>query len=408
MTAELLLPSQRRSLSEYLAGDGYTALTWARADPAAGRAALLSTTLTGLGGAHFPLSRKVAAMLDQPGPRAVVCNAAEDEPGSGKDLALLAANPHVVIEGSLIAAAALDAEEVVFYLSENATDQIAGLTSALAEHAERQPSGGPALRLVPAPDRYVAGEATAAVSAIDGGAGKPTGHPPHPTECGVGGRPTLVSNCETLANLPRMLRAAQRGVEPHWTRLTTLSGDIAKPGVYEVNPAVDTFAALIVRAGGLTGSGVLKALQPGGPSSRFLPATAAGTAIRDADIRAAGSQPGCLAVRVVTTDSCIVEICAEITDFFAREQCGQCPPCRMKTQTYQRTLQQISSGKGSWDLLDKLGTVEDFVSDMPRKCALIDMPTPPITSARTLFPGDFGAHIEYGSCAPTPTPAVAH
>src|SRR6185437_13491481 len=98
----------------------------------------------------------------------------------------------------------------------------------------------------------------------------PTGQPPYPTEKGVNGLPTLVANCETLANLPRIIRAAMAGTEPPWTRLTTVTGDIAEPGVYEIDPYTDTFADLFTRAGSVTGSGHLKAFQPGGPSSRFL------------------------------------------------------------------------------------------------------------------------------------------
>ncbi|MDN4522724.1 SLBB domain-containing protein [Mycolicibacterium austroafricanum] len=398
MTTALLLPAQRQDLDAYLAHGGYRALSAVAADPQRARTLLRATTLTGLGGAHFPLARKVTAVLDQPGPRAVLCNAAEDEPGSGKDRALLSANPHLVIEGALIAAVALEAGDVVLYVSQTATAERESLATALDERDIPGLVPGTHVRIVTAPDRYVAGEASAAISVVERGDGKPMGQPPYPSERGVGGNATLVANAETLANLPRIVGADGGGREPAWTRLVTISGNVAAPGVYEISPDNETFATLITRAGGLTGSGALKALQPGGPSSRFLPAEAADVAIRDADIRAAGSQPGCLAVRVVSTDTCIVEICADITDFFARQQCGQCPPCRMKTQMYQRTLQQVSSGKGSWDLLDKLGSVDDFVADMPRRCALIDMPTPPVDSARSLFPDDFAAHIEHGRC----------
>lgn len=408
MSTELLLPPHRYGLDDYLSHRGYRVLGDVVANPDQARAVLAGTTLSGLGGAHFPFARKFTAVLDQPAPRAVLCNAAEDEPGSGKDRALLCVNPHIVVEGTLIAAAALHATDVVFYVSATSSSEIESLTAALAESSVDTLLPGIEVRIVTAPDRYVAGEATAAVNVVDGGEGKPTGQPPYPSERGISGRPTLVANAETLANLPRIIRAAQRGERPVWTRLATVTGDVAEPGVYEIHPEVDTFTTLITRAGGFSGTGELKAVQPGGPSSRFLPAEAADIALRDADIRAAGSQPGCLAVRVVATSTCIVEICEEITDFFARQQCGQCPPCRMKTQMYQRTVQQIASGKGSWELLDKLAHVEEFVVDMPRKCTLIDMPTPPVDSARSLFPADFAAHIDHGRCAAnlTATPAA--
>ncbi len=395
-SSDTLLPPYRMDYPRYLDQDGYLALHYAAADPDRARRALLATPLTGLGGAHFPFARKVQSALAAAGPRVVVCNAAEDEPGSRKDRALLLGNPHVVLEGALIAAIMLEARDVVLYVGETAQEECESISRAIAEVRERFPFAE--VRIVRADPRYVSGEATAAVDAINGGPGRPTGQPPFPTESGVAGLPTLVANCETLANLPRIVRAAWDERPPTWTRLATVSGDVAAPGVFEIDPSTDTFSDLFARAGGLAGSAQLKAFQPGGPSTRFLPADFAEVPIADAAIRAAGSQPGCLAVRVLVTDTCIVEICEEITGFFSREQCGQCPPCRMKTQTYHRTLQQVLRQKGANDLLGRLSVVEEFVADMPRKCSLIDMPTPPVESARSLFPEDFAAHTEYGTC----------
>lgn len=395
-TSELLLPPHRLDHAGYVDEDGYLALDYALAEPDRAQRALLSTPLTGLGGAHFPLARKLESALSAPGPRVVVCNAAEDEPGSGKDRALLSRNPHLVVEGSLIAAAALGAREVIVYISELSDEECTSVADAYAEISNRYLFA--TLRIVRADPRYVSGEATAAVDAINGGAGKPTGQPPFPTERGVDGLPTLVANCETLANLPRIVRAAWSGQPPPRSRLVTVSGDIASPGVYEIDSEIDTFGDLFARAGALTGSGRLKAFQPGGPSTRFLPAECADILIADAAIRTAGSQPGCLAVRVFATSTCMVEICEEITGFFSREQCGQCPPCRMKTQTYHRTIQQVARQRGSRDLLEKLSIIEEFVADMPRKCSLIDMPTPSVDSALSLFPDDFTAHTQHGSC----------
>ena len=396
-TTEHLLRPHRLDYPGYLDQDGYLGLRYAASEPDRAQRALLATPLTGLGGAHFPLARKVESALAKPGPRVVVCNAAEDEPGSRKDRALLLDNPHVVLEGALIAAIALDARDVILYVSDSADEECDSVTCALDDVSERFPFA--AVRIVRADPRYVSGEATATVDAINGGAGKPTGQPPFPTESGVDGLPTLVANCETLANLPRIVRAAWHGRPPTWTRLATVSGDVANPGVFEIDPIADTFTDLFTRAGGLIGSGQLKAFQPGGPSTRFLSADCADIPISDAAIRNAGSQPGCLAVRVLTTDTCIVEICEEITGFFSREQCGQCPPCRMKTQTYHRTMQQVLRQKGANELLRRLTVVEDFVADMPHKCSLIDMPTPPVESAISLFPDDFTAHTEHGTCA---------
>ena len=374
---------------------GYTQLRAVLAHPGDARARLHGTGLRGLGGAGFPFARKLALTLAHPGPRVVVCNAAEDEPGSEKDRVLLRRNPHLVLEGALIAAAVLEADDVHMYVSEGL---VPTLLAAVAEIADDPGLGGVSIHVIPAPAAYVAGEASAVVSWLNGGEARPAGQPPYPSESGVGARPTLVANCETLANLPRLLDADPAPSAPT-TRLATVSGDVVHPGVYEVEPATTTFSDLIALAGGVTGSGELKAIQPGGPSTAFLDRTAADVVLTDEAISAAGSSSGCLAVRVHSSDRCMVEEVQQITGFFAGAQCGQCPPCRMKTQTYHRTIHQISVGQGSWAMLDRLSAVEEFVSDMPRRCSLIDMPTPAVASARVLFKADFDRHIDHHTCS---------
>jgi NADH-quinone oxidoreductase subunit F len=399
-----LLPITKQPLSAYRDEGGYRALEKARSDVAGLRETLAQTSLAGLGGARFPFSTKLKLALQSPGPRVVVCNAAEDEPGSRKDQTLLQRNPHLVIEGVLIAAHALDAERVFLYVSETLTEALDSLDRALTElAAEEGLLNGIEIRVCKAPTTYVAGEASAAIQAIEGREAKPVIQPPYPTESGVDGRPTLISNCETLANLRRVVEAGAQEPqsEAAYSRLATVSGDVAHPGVYEIQPDETSFADLITLAGGVTdsqGGGRLKAIQPGGPSSAYLPASAAGVLLTDSAIRAAGSQPGCLAVRVLSEDRCLVEEVADVTAFFAREQCGQCPGCRMKTQAYNKIIHQIQSGHGKWPMLDQLSVVDDFVADMPRRCALISMPTPPVFSAVELFRDDFEAHIERSTC----------
>ena len=255
----------------------------------------------------------------------------------------------------------------------------------------------------------MAGEASAAVSAINGEVAKPIFQPPYPTEIGVHGRPTLVSNCETLANLPRVIfrqGLVGDGAAEAFSRLVTVTGDVAAPGVFEVIPTETTFADLIARAGGMAGSGELKAIQPGGPSGAFLDATAKDALVTNTSIRLHGAQPGCLAVRVFSTLRCMVEVLEQITGFFKDEQCGQCPACRMKTQTYHRVASQIAQNQGGWALFDTLPAVEEFVSDLPRRCALIDMPRPPLESAKLLFADDFAHHIDSHSCSGQTAPTL--
>jgi NADH-quinone oxidoreductase subunit F len=398
-----LLPNAPADLQAYRERGGYDTLATARQNIEGLRLVLGELDLTGLGGAHFSFARKLQLALTTPGPRVVVCNGAEDEPGSRKDRTLLERNPHVVLEGALLAASALDADVIYLYISEGLHEALEAVAQALVElTAAPGLLAGVDLKIAKAPPAYVAGEASAVVSALQGDEAKPRLQPPYPTESGVLGRPTLVSNCETLANLPRRVAASLReeGNVAEWTRLATVSGDVAHPTVVEVVPERTTFAHLIDLAGGLADADThLKAIQPGGPSSAYLDATAADVYITNAAIVAAGSQPGCLAVRVLASTRCMVEELVELTAFFSREQCGQCPPCRMKTQTYAVSLERLQRGAANWSVLDQLAAVDEFVSDLPRRCGLISMPSPPLTSAINLFREDFSSHIDTTSCS---------
>lgn len=406
MTTNLLLPGTSVDFSAYTQTGGYRVLRAARTDIAGLRADLGRAVLTGLGGAHFPFARKMKLALASPGPRAVLCNVAEDEPGSAKDRTLLERNPHVVLEGVLLAAAAIEADVVVVYVAETAHAAVAALDQALAEL--RSATGllsGVTVEVVTAPGAYVAGEASAAVRAARGEEAKPAQQPPYPTESGLRGRPTLVGNCETLANLPRIVAAAASDAENpnrERTRLATVTGDVVSATVVEIVPSDTTFGDLLLLAGGLGGDRpTLKAIQPGGPSSAYLPATAIGTALTNEAIVAAGSRPGCLAVRFLSASRCMVEELVDLTNFFAREQCGQCPPCRMKTQAYAQTITRIRRRQGDWSFVDQLRAVDEFVSGMPRRCALMSMPTPPVMSAIAFFREDFESHINREPCAAT-------
>ena len=156
MSAHTLLPAEHLDHADYTASGGYIALEYAMTDPDRARRALLATELTGLGGAHFPLARKIESLLGKSGPRTVVCNAAEDEPGSRKDRTLLSRNPHLVLEGVLVAATLLDATDVVMYIGEIAHDAIRAVLAAIEEAAATQST--PCIervRVVKAPPRYL-------------------------------------------------------------------------------------------------------------------------------------------------------------------------------------------------------------------------------------------------------------
>lgn len=396
-----LLPDGVNNLGSYTLGGGYEALRFAATASDELRSTLLNCDITGLGGAHFPFARKLELALQGPAPRVVVCNGAEDEPGSRKDRALLERNPHLVLEGLLVAALAAEATDVYVYVSESLIAAIDSVSRALLELEQEPPVPNlPRIEVVKAPTSYVAGEASAAVRAIGGDEAKPATQPPYPTEVGVSGRPTLVNNCETLANVPRAVLGGHEASRAAWTRLVTVTGDVSDPDVYEVVPSETTFGDLIELAGGMADpQTTLKAIQPGGPSSAYLAADACDCLLTNEAIRAAGSQPGCLAVRVLAHSRCMVEEVEAVTAFFAREQCGQCPACRMKTSGYATAIKKIANGAGAWSLLEQLEAIDGFVEDMPTRCALISMPTAPVKSALRLFRSDFASHIERSGCS---------
>ncbi len=395
---ERLLPPERENLRAYRDRGGYQTLAAFGHNQDLLRERVASVTLTGLGGAHFPFATKVSAVLKTPGPRYVVANGAEDEPGSQKDKLLIERNPHVVIEGALLAAAAVDADEVIFYIRESLLEASASMADALTEVAADGLAGDRVLRIHAAPITYVAGEASAALRSLAGEDAKPNAQPPYPSESGYLGQPTLVSNVETFANLPRMLSDDASSAASR-SRLATVTGDVVSPGVFEVDPLTTTLCDLIAMAGGVPGEATVKAVQPGGPSSAYVSATQLDTALTNEAIRGIGSQPGCLAIRVVADTRCMVEEVAAVAAFFAREQCGQCPGCRMKTTSYSTLLGKVVQGAANWELLGQFATIDEFVADMPRKCALIDMPTAPVMSAVEHFRSDFADHIDNEKCS---------
>jgi NADH-quinone oxidoreductase subunit F len=406
-----LLPDEPLSLTGYLDAGGYRVLGWAGAEREDALASLLRGDLFGLGGAEFPFGTKLGSALRTAPPRYVVCNCGEDEPGSLKDRTLAARNPHLLVEGALIAATILEAEVVFFYVNERFPDAVAAIEKAIDEiRTARQPvlAHLPELRLVRAPNEYVAGEASAALEFIEGRKALPRKQPPYPTESGLWGKATLVSNAETLANLPRLVGPAASSAPPPvdgrprlsaFTRLATVGGDVCSPEVIEIDPTRTTLRDLITRAGGVLNGRDIKAVQPGGPSSIYVAEDSLDRPLNRDSFLAEEGRLGCLAVRVISEGHCIVEDLLEVSRFFAKEQCGQCPACRMKTQAYTAILDQVVRGKGNWKLIDQFPELDEFAGGMATLCALVDMPTPPVRSALRLFRRDFAAHIDSRVCA---------
>jgi NADH:ubiquinone oxidoreductase subunit F (NADH-binding) len=274
--------------------------------------------LLGRGGASFPVGTKWRSVAGRSGGAAVVlANGAEGEPLSRKDQLLLWARPHLVLDGALLAAGAVGAGRVVLYVGEEHRSAGAALARALGERPPAQRRG---VALVTAPPRYVAGEESAAVRFVNEGIAAPTAIPPRPYERGVGGRPTLVQNVESLAHAALVARQGRAG-----TVLLTVSGAVQRPGVVEV-PAGTAVGEAVGRAGGV--SAAPRAVLLGGYFGGWLEVGEAWRMPLDpVALRAAGGSLGCGVVAVLPAGASPVEETARIMRALAAESAAQCGPC---------------------------------------------------------------------------------
>jgi|tagenome__1003787_1003787.scaffolds.fasta_scaffold20988796_9 NADH-quinone oxidoreductase subunit F len=377
--------------------------------------------LRGRGGAGFPTGTKLRLATEAAGKQKyVVVNGAEDEPGSGKDHALLDRCPGLVVEGALIAARLVGAGEAVFYLSELYPSSAAGIAAAAAAGGIRTAAWGVeedgdhahgevVVRLAVAPAAYISGEDTAALALLGGGSALPSERPPYPVTEGLLRRPTVVLNVETAATLavifregPDWYRALGTGSSPG-TVLCTLGDELERPGVYEVELGTNV-REMLERCGGPLRSGrPIRTVLPGGPSSGFLTAAELDVPLDPDALRSLGSALGCAVFSVMGDDECVLERLLEICEFFAREQCGQCPPCRMETNMLAKLVGQIRGGAPP-ALIDKLPEVVDFANGQGGICSLIGMPRLPVYSAVQKFRSDLEHHAIHGACPPHDNP----
>jgi NADH-quinone oxidoreductase subunit F len=395
------------TLAAYRSAGGYAALERAvrAADRDAARRALVAEVgaagLRGRGGAAFPAARKwelAASKVDAV--KYVVANGGEHEPGSLKDRHLVARYPHKVLEGIALAAFATGASVAYCYLIQDMTEALASVRQAIDEAVGAGLLGPSAfggafsldVKVVEAPTTYVAGEETAALEVIEGRKAWPRKKPPYPGEAGLFGKPTTVHNVETLAHVPGIVRQGAawfRGLGVRGgagTVLCTLDARVNRPGVYEV-PMGTTFRELLEREGGGTASGkAVKGFLPA-LSSRWLAAEKLNTPMTYEAVKEAGSGLGCAGVSFLEEGESVIPRLAEIAQFFMKEQCGQCPPCRMETNTLAMVVKQVKDGTAG-DYAAQIDKITAFARGKGN-CSLIEMAAAPVQSALALWPQDF-------------------
>lgn len=373
-------------LNAWLGGYGGQGLRQALRDPQAIIGLLQRADLRGMGGAGFPTWRKWAALAAQPGAtKYVLCNGNEDEPGTFKDRVLLERSPHLVIEGALIAALATGANHILFYVNPHQQAALAALRQAIGQWSRqalwkslREAIGRPLkLAVVESSGLYIGGEETALIASVEGGFPFPREKPPFPFERGAFGKPTLVNNIETLANVPHILRqgtdwyAALGHGKAHGSKLYSLSGEVLRPGLYELPMGTSLRELVFEHGGGLLQGRPFKAAFTGGPSNTLLTAADLDAPLDFDSLRERHASLGTGAMIVISAGTSIVRKVAEYVDFFANGSCGQCPPCKTGTYQLAQLLRRIDTGSG---LNRDLQALESLCRLLPGsgRCALID------------------------------------
>ncbi|MBU0500329.1 MAG: SLBB domain-containing protein [Gammaproteobacteria bacterium] len=352
---------------DYVGGQG---LEKALEDPKAIIPMAKEADLRGLGGSGFPTWFKWNAIANQDPERDkyLICNGNEDEPGTFKDRVLLKECPHQLIEGATITAVACGINKIVFYINPHLTACIDAMRKAVEQW---QTSDWPAriaektglrieYRIQPSSGHYIGGEETAAIESVEGKFPFPRGKPPYPSDFGVHGYPTLINNMETLSNVSHLVR---NGVE--WfrnlglgnatgTKIYCLSGDVLKPGVFELPMGTPLNDLVYNYGGGMLVGKKLKAVFTGGPSNTILTPKDIDVPMDFESVAARRSALGTGAMIVVSQGTGIVKKVAEYISFFAASSCGQCPSCKTGTYYMSLLLNRIGTGQGTRSDLDSL------------------------------------------------------
>jgi NADH:ubiquinone oxidoreductase subunit F (NADH-binding) len=348
--------------------------------------------LRGRGGAAFPTAVKLRAVAARRGRRAVVVNAAEGEPLSAKDRTLLELAPHLVLDGALLAAEAVGAHEIVVAMKRSN----AAVSRALAERHDAD-----SVRVQIVPDAYLAGEETALIRSLDGGPMKPTLTPPRPDERGLGRRPTLVSNAETLAHVALIARHGARwfrelGTADHpGSALVTVDGAVERPAVYEI--ALGMPLAHVIAMAGEPGPARGAVLVGGYYGTWLAPGAAAGARLDDGSLREHGAALGAGVIAVLPQEACPVAEVARVVGWMADENAGQCGPCVHGLAAIAGALATLADGAPDPFVLGRLARWSGQVEGRGA-CHHPDGVVRFLRTALDVFSLDFEDHRRHGPC----------
>ncbi|QKT08981.1 NADH-quinone oxidoreductase subunit NuoF [Gordonia sp. X0973] len=413
-------------LESYRAANGYHGLREALSlTPDEVIEIVKSSGLRGRGGAGFPVGTKWS-FIPQPAPgepgygkpHYLVVNADESEPGTCKDMPLLLASPHTLVEGMIIASYAIRASHAFIYVRGEVASVIARLRDAVAEAYDAGLLGrdilgsGYDLDIVvhAGAGAYICGEETALLDSLEGRRGQPRLRPPFPAVAGLYASPTVVNNVESIASVPAILRNSADwfrlfGTEksPGFT-LYSLSGHVANPGQYEA-PLGITLRELLELAGGMREGHELKFWTPGGSSTPIFTADHLDVPLDYEGVAEAGSMLGTKALQLFDETTCVVRAVLRWSEFYKHESCGKCTPCREGTYWLVELMARLEAGQGRPGDIEKLLDVTDSIVGKAF-CALGDAAGAPITSSLKLFRDEYLEHARLGHCPFDPAKAT--
>ena len=400
------------SIDDYIANDGYQALGIAlEKTPDEVISIIKNSGLQGRGGAGFPTGIKWGFVNKTYGDKKfVVCNADESEPGTFKDRVVLEGDPHAILEAMSIAAYAVGANEGYIYIRGEYQLAIERVEIAIKQAEEYGLLGENIfgsdfsfkIHVHVGAGAYICGEETALIESIEGKRGEPRSRPPYPTTNGLWGKPTLVNNVETLANIPAILR---NGAD--WyrtlgtpsspgTKVFTVLGNVNVTGLIEVPMGITLREVVSIYAKGMK-SGSFKLAQTGGSSGSIIPASLQDTPMDFESYKRAGVSLGSGALLICNDEVCIVDLAKVLLNFFRVESCGKCTPCRIGTKRAFDILTGISQGEGTLEDLDELLSLNKEMLELSN-CGLGQTAGTPLRDMLNYFRAEVEAHVRLGVC----------
>ncbi|MEJ2598501.1 MAG: NADH-quinone oxidoreductase subunit NuoF [Anaerolineales bacterium] len=402
------------SVEEYIGSDGYQALGHALTDmtPQEVIDEISRSGLQGRGGAGFPTGRKWSFVASAPGqPKYVICNADESEPGTFKDRLILEGDPHAMIEAMALAAYAVGASEGYIYIRGEYTLAYNRLKRAIEQARSLGLLGQNIfnrgfnfdIHIHAGAGAYICGEETALIESIEGKRGEPRARPPYPPTNGLWGKPTLVNNVETLANIPPIIRNGADWFRNFGTPRSTgtkvfsILGNVNQTGLIEVPMGITLREIITIYGKGIKDGHTLKLVQTGGSSGSIVPASLQDTPLDFESFRKAGVSMGSGALLVCDERTCVVDLARVLMNFFRFESCGKCTPCRVGTSRSYQLLCDLAEGRGKLEDLDELQHLGELMEQLSN-CGLGQTASTALRDILRHYRAEVEAHVRLGVC----------